>query len=119
MKQLLLILCLSPFQHDLVKHTIEIAKAAIQKRHKVSIFLFMDGVYNIMMTQDGEPFKLTPYFMQFQELIDMGVRIKICKLCKILRGVKDDNIPEKIKAEGIAVLNELILESDKVISFIR
>ena len=119
MKNLLIVLCLSPFQHELVDHTINITKATIKKEHKVSIFLFMDGVYNIMDTQEGEPFKLTPYYEQFKELTKLGVNIKICKLCKMLRGINDELIPNKIEAEGIAELNELILKSDKVISFIR
>jgi sulfur relay (sulfurtransferase) complex TusBCD TusD component (DsrE family) len=79
----------------------------------------MDGVYNLMMTQEGKPFRLTPFYKHFEELLELGASIKICKLCKILRGVKGDNIPSGVEAEGIAELNQMILEADKVLSFIR
>ncbi|RLI33385.1 sulfur reduction protein DsrE, partial [Candidatus Bathyarchaeota archaeon] len=46
MKKLLIILCETPFHSDKVDQTINIAEAAISKKHEVSVFLFMDGVYN-------------------------------------------------------------------------
>lgn len=117
MKQLLIILCETPFHSDKVDQTIKIAEAAISKKHAVSIFLFMDGVYNMTLTQDGTPFKTQSVSQRLQELLDKGVEIYCCNLCKILRGITEDRISPSIQSTGIAELNDLIAEADAVISF--
>ena len=58
--KLLLFLSDSPFQHESVDNAIEISEAALEKGHEVNIFLMMDGVYNPVNSQNGEPFQMTP-----------------------------------------------------------
>jgi sulfur relay (sulfurtransferase) complex TusBCD TusD component (DsrE family) len=118
MGNLLIILSETPFHSDKVEKALRIAEVAIKKTHDVSIFLFMDGVYNILNTQDGSPFKLMPIYKRIQELMDSGATIYSCKLCKILRGIEDNSIPDGIVVGGIAELNDLIGEADSIISFI-
>jgi hypothetical protein len=33
----------------------------------------MDGVYNLMTTQDGEPFRLTQFYEYFEELLKISM----------------------------------------------
>ena len=117
MKKLLIILCETPFHSDKVDLSIKIAEAAINGKHAVSIFLFMDGVYNMVSTQDGEPFRIQSVSQRLQDLMDKGVSVYCCKLCKILRGITDDMIHPNIQATGIAELNDLMDDADAVISF--
>jgi sulfur relay (sulfurtransferase) complex TusBCD TusD component (DsrE family) len=117
MKKLLIILCATPFHSDKVDQTIKISDAAINNKHEVSIFLFMDGVYNMTLTQDGAPFKIQSVSQRLQDLIEKGAAVYCCKLCKILRGITDEMISPDIQASGIAELNDLIAEADAVISF--
>jgi sulfur relay (sulfurtransferase) complex TusBCD TusD component (DsrE family) len=117
MKKILIILCETPFHSDKVDQSINIAEAAIKLDHTVSIFLFMDGVYNMTSTQDGAPFKIQSVSQRLQDLIEKGAAVYCCKLCKILRGITDEMISPDIQASGIAELNDLIAEADAVISF--
>jgi sulfur relay (sulfurtransferase) complex TusBCD TusD component (DsrE family) len=117
MKKLLIILCETPFHSDKVDQTIKIAEAAISKKHEVSVFLFMDGVYNMTSTQDGAPFKIQSVSQRLQDLINKGAAVYCCKLCTILRGITEDIAPSNIQATGVAELNDLIAEADAVISF--
>ena len=81
------------------------------------MFLYMDGVYNMTLTQDAEPFKMDSISTGLQGLIDKGAKVYCCKLCKILRGITDGLMSPNIQAFGIGELNELIDEADAVISF--
>lgn len=117
MGNLLIILCDTPFQSDRVDHALKIAEVALKKDHRVSIFLFMDGVYNMLNTQDGAPFNVVASSQRLSELMDRGAKIFCCKLCKILRGIEDSLIPFGIQVSGVSELNDLIADSDAVLSF--
>jgi sulfur relay (sulfurtransferase) complex TusBCD TusD component (DsrE family) len=117
MGNILIILCDTPFQSDRVDHALKIADVALKRNHEVSIFLFMDGIYNMLNTQDGSPFKIITTSQRLSELMVKGAKIFCCKLCKILRGLEDSLIPSGVQVTGISELNDLIADSDAVISF--
>lgn len=119
MANLHILLCLSPFQNSLVDQAIRIAETAADKDHTVSIFLYMDGVYNMMLTQDGSPFRLTPIYKRLEKLLEKGVKINTCKLCKLLRGISDDNMPDEIVSSGTGYLDDAFQDADIVLSFTR
>ena len=119
MGKLHIIQCLSPFQNELVDHALKIAEAALDKGHTVSMFLYMDGVYSMMLSQDGSPFKMESISHRLQALIQKGAQIKTCKLCKILRGIVDDNKPDEIEATGTGQLDDEFMEADTVLTFTR
>ena len=114
--KLLIFLCDSPFQNESVDHAIEIAKAALGKGHGVSIFLMMDGVYSPLMSQNGEPFKMSSVSQRLEELMQEGAEISACRVCMELRGVTRENIPENADIGGIFDLSEAIEESDVIVS---
>jgi len=116
--RLFIILGETPFQSELVNHVYNIANTALEMNHEVSIFLFMDGVYNMLNTQSGENFKVKPSFEELQALIDKGAKITCCRLCKELRGVTDSLISSDIITSGVALINDEIEDSDVVLSFL-
>jgi tRNA 2-thiouridine synthesizing protein D len=117
MGKLLLILCETPFQSENVDHAIQIAEKALEKGHEVSIFLFMDGVYNMIKTQNGNHFNLQTVSSQLQRLLARGAEITCCRLCKELRGLNEEMTPEGIRTIGIGELNDEISDADVVLSF--
>lgn len=117
MGHLLIVLCETPFHSDKTEKAFKIAEATLNQGHELSIFLFMDGVYNMIKTQNGEPFKVTPSSKRLKVLMEKGAKIYSCKLCKMLRGIEDYWMQEGIEASGIAELNDLMGVSDAVISF--
>jgi len=116
-KSFLLFLCESPFQHESAEQVCEIAKSALKKGHRVSIFMMMDGVYNPVKSQNGAPFNTTSISDRFSELLKQGVKMSACRVCMELRGVNETMYPEGITAGGIFDLSEMIAESDVVLNF--
>ena len=112
MGKLLIFLCDSPFQHESVDHSVEIVKKALDKGHKVSIYLMMDGVYNPLITQSGEPFHVESVSERLGELLSKGAKISGCRVCMELRGVNEKNIPIGID------ISEMVGDADVVLNMV-
>lgn len=117
-KTLLILLFDSPYQHDSAEQAYEIASAALRKGHKVNIFLMMDGVYNPVIYQNAETFRIRSISEKLVELIDRGARVTMCRVCAEVRGVTDEIIPESLDVGGIYDLADMVSESDVIINFI-
>ena len=116
--KILLILADTPFQSERVTHVINISKSALRMGHRVSIFLFMDGVYNMLQTQRGEVFKVSSVTDELADLAKMGARIMCCRLCSEIRGLGGSMKPDFVEDTGVGELNEEYADSDAVLSFI-
>ena len=116
--KLLILLTDSPFQHESVDHAIDIAKAAMRKGHGVGIYLMMDGVYNPLKAQNGEPFNTSSVSERFSELVREGVEVSTCRVCMELRGVGAEDLPEGFDVGGIFDLSEMVAEADVVLSLV-
>jgi sulfur relay (sulfurtransferase) complex TusBCD TusD component (DsrE family) len=116
--KLLLIIGYTPFQSERVNHSINLAKAALKQGHKVSIFLFMDGVYNMLNTQRGDLFKINSITNELDTLSQLGARIMCCKLCTEIRGVGGALKPAFVEETGVGELNDELEDTDAVVSFI-
>lgn len=117
MGRMLVLLCDSPYHHESVDHVIGLTRAAIGKGHEVDIYLMMDGVYNPLVSQSGEPFQMESVSNQFKALLGLGVKVSGCRVCMELRGVDADSLPLGIDAGGIFDLSEMLAEADIVLSF--
>lgn len=116
--KLLLILGDTPFHSERVTHSINLANAALRMGHRVSIFLFMDGVYNMLPTQRGDIFKVTSIVDELSSLSSRGARVMCCRLCVEIRGIGGTLKPGFVEVTGVGELNEEIDDSDAVLSFI-
>jgi len=114
---MLILLCESPFQHESVDHALEITKAALAKGHHVDVYLMMDGVYNPLKAQSGEPFHVDSVSSRISGLVDAGAKFSGCRVCMELRGVSAEDIPSGVDIGGIFDLSESLAEADAVISF--
>jgi len=116
--KLLILLADSPFQHESVDHAIEISRAAVRKGHRVSVYLMMDGVYDPVKAQNGEPFNTSSVSERFSELVREGVEVSTCRVCMELRGVGAEDFPEGIDVGGIFDLSEMVAEADVLLSLV-
>ena len=116
MGRMLILLCESPFQNEAVDHALEISKSALGKGHDVDIYLMMDGVYNPVKSQSGEPFHMDSISDRFKGLIDLGAKVSGCRVCMELRGVTEEMLPEGIDVGGIFDLGEMLSDADIVLS---
>lgn len=108
----------SPFQNESVDHALMIAETARRKGHNVNIYLMMDGVYNPITSQNGEPFNVSPISERLTELTRSGVNVSSCRVCMELRGVRKEDIPKEVDVGGIFDLSEMINESDVFLNFV-
>ena len=118
MGKILIILGETPFQSERVEHAFKIMRAARQGGHDASLFLFMDGVYNMTTTQRGDLFKTTSITKELEVLSKMGARIMCCKLCTELRGIGGALKPSFVEETGVGELNEELKDADSVLSFL-
>ena len=116
MGKMLILLCDSPFQNESVNNTLALTKAALDQGHEVDIYLMMDGVYNPLTKQSGEPFHMESISDQMKKIIQMGALVSGCRVCMELRGVVREDLPEGVDIGGIFDLSEGIAEADVVIS---
>jgi len=116
--KLVVIVSYTPFYSELSGLSLNIARTALKKGHKVTLFLFMDGVYNALNTQRGDLFKVESVNKILGELSDLKAKIIVCKLCSELRGVNESLIVSVAEATGVAELNDELLDADSVLSFI-
>jgi sulfur relay (sulfurtransferase) complex TusBCD TusD component (DsrE family) len=119
MGNLLIILGETPFHSDKTEQAFKIAETAVSLGHDLSFFLIMDGVYNVINSQNGEPFKVTPNSKRLKNLSERGARIFCCRLHTMIRGITLSLIPEGVELTGIPKLNDLFTSSDAVLSFTR
>jgi len=70
MGRLMILLCESPFQNDVLDEALEISKSALEKGHMVDMYLMMDGVYGPLNSQSGEPFHMDSASDKFKALIE-------------------------------------------------
>ena len=118
MGKIILIICSPPFQSDLTDKALKIADAALIRGHQVSIFLFMDGVYNMLATQNGEHFGVETSADRLKSLMSKGAVVSCCNLCKDLRGITESMMVEGINSSGISLINDEMDETNVVLSFI-
>ena len=111
MGKLLIILCDPPFQYERVEHALRTADTALDKGHRVSFYLLIDDVYNIITSQKGDVFRVIPISERLKELMLKGTRVTCCKLCMELRGLEESMMPEGVIVGGISDLNDEISEA--------
>jgi tRNA 2-thiouridine synthesizing protein D len=118
-KTLLLLLFDSPFQHDSAEQVYEIAKAAINKGYQVNVFLMMDGVYNLIISQDSSSLNTQTISERLKDLIEKGAKITICRVCMEIRGLEEKLLPAGSDVGGIFDLSDMVANSEVVLNFFR
>lgn len=105
-----------PFQTQHHETAAGIAKAALRKGHEVEMFLFLDGVYNALKTQDM-PYAKNQPVDHFKEVLSLGGKIIACGVCVAARGLEGGkNFIEGIEVAGLPQLSEQIDWADRFIS---
>jgi sulfur relay (sulfurtransferase) complex TusBCD TusD component (DsrE family) len=93
-----------------------VADAALEKSHKVTFFLFLDGVYNALGTQVFPAIEKLPMDF-FKALVARGAEIYACEVCSYNRGLDEGKDYYKgVKIVSVAFVSELASNCDKVIN---
>jgi len=116
MGKLLIVLFSPPWQSQNTDTVFELAKAAVEMGHEVTIFCDVDAVYNLIAKQIL-PGQSTPA-SKLAQLIEKGARVLACRESARLRGldVKKESIPGVVES-SLGKLAELMGEADRVVAF--
>jgi len=111
-----IILTGGPYQTQRWETACNIAKAALDRLHKVNFFLFLDGVYNALDTQSFAILDKLPKD-HFKELIARGASIYACEVCSYNRGLDEGKDYYKgVKIVSVGFVSGLVEECDRVIT---
>jgi len=116
MGKLLIILFSPPLQSQDTDTVYELAKAALEIGHEVTVFCDIDATYNLMASQ-VLPDQTTPA-SKVAQLIKAGVHILACRESARLRGIDvQKNLIEGVVEGSLGRLAELMEEADRIVAF--
>ncbi len=111
-----LVLTGGPYQTQRWETAYRISSAALDRQDKVTIFLFMDGVYNVLSTERFPAMERVPKDY-FSGLIQKGATIHACEVCANNRGLEEGKefLPG-VKLSGAMIVSDIVARCDRVIT---
>lgn len=92
------------------------ASAALNRSDGVTIFLYMDGVYNALATEDFASMQKLPKDY-LDSLLDHGANIYACVTCTDNRGLEDGkDYLKRVQITGATQASEMVSRCDRIIS---
>lgn len=105
-----------PYQTQRWETAYSIAEAALERSDKVTIFLYMDGVYNALRTEDF-PFMQRLPKDHVDSLLDKGAQVFACLTCTDNRGLEEGkDYLKRIQVTGATHAAEMVSECDRIIN---
>jgi len=116
MGKLLVILFSPPMQSQNTDTVYELARAAVEMGHEVTVFCDIDATYNLLATQILAD-KTTPA-SKISQLIKKGVHVLACRESARLRGIDvPRGLIEGVVESSLGKLAELMEEHDRIVAF--
>jgi len=111
-----IILTGGPYQTERWETACDLASAALDRKDSVTLFLFVDGVYNALATQKFPAIEKVPN-AYFKSLIERGATIYACEVCTNNRGLEEgkDFLPG-VKVQGAVVVSNMVATCDRVVT---
>jgi tRNA 2-thiouridine synthesizing protein D len=110
-----IILTEGPYQTQRWETACHIAQAAVDRAHRATFFLFINGVYNALGTQVFPALDRLP-MDSFKGLMARGVEIYACEVCTYNRGLDEGkDFYEGVKIVSVAFVARMVSECDKLI----
>jgi tRNA 2-thiouridine synthesizing protein D len=105
-----------PYQTQRWETAYRIAEAALRRSDQVTIFLYMDGVYNALATESFSSLETLPKD-NFSSLLDHGAHIYACKTCTNNRGlVEGKDFLARVEVTGATEASEMVSKCDRIIT---
>jgi tRNA 2-thiouridine synthesizing protein D len=105
-----------PYQTQRWETAYALANAALKRSDGVTIFLYMDGVYNALATQDFASMPKLP-MAHIDSLIDQGAGVFACLTCTDNRGLEDGKeYLKRVQLTGATKVSEMVSRCDRIIN---
>lgn len=111
MGKLLIILFTPPTQFQNTDTVYELANAAVEEGHEVTVFFDVEATFNLMKNQTMSANKIA-------QLVKHGVKVLLCRESARVRGIDvKDGLVEGVVESSLGKLSELMEEHDRIVSF--
>jgi len=105
-----------PYQTQRWETACKIAEAALKRSDTVTIFLYMDGVYNALSTEDFSAMEKLPKD-HFDYLLDRGAQVFACLTCTDNRGLEDGKgYLKRVQVTGATEAGEMVSKCERIIN---
>lgn len=106
----------APYGKERAWNALRLAQAMVAKGEEVNIFLLEDGVF-VAKRGQSPPAGYYNLEKMLKELIERGVKVRVCGTCTAARGLSQDDVNADVKMSGIMDLANWIKGSQHVLSF--
>ncbi len=111
-----ILLTLGPYQFENWETAYHIANAALEMKHDVLIFYYLDGVYNPIRYQKFPDMETLPKDC-WADILKKGGKIIACGICVNARGLENGkDYIDQVKVGGLPDFAEIIGEVDRIIT---
>lgn len=115
MGKLLIILFSSPMQSQNTHTVYELAQAALETKHEVTVFCDDDATYNLI-SMPSTPNKATPA-SKMEELVEKGAQVLACRESARIRGIDVKAFIKGVVESSLGKLAELMEQHDRIVAF--
>lgn len=113
-KKLTIMLIKGPYVSEGAEMALKTALQARRMGYDVAVFLYLDGAWNSHIT--GEKQYSNPGEW-IRSVLQRGIPVTCCKRCADARDLTEENMIDGVRITGSYPFMDLLMESDKVISF--
>lgn len=104
----------TPYGTDRAEKALRLAEAAINRGHKVGLFLSADGTYAALSGQGGSGLPQIGEILT--GLIAKSVKVELCGGCLRFRGLSADKLVAGTKPSTLRGLGRMVCQSDVVVN---
>jgi tRNA 2-thiouridine synthesizing protein D len=110
------LLTTGPYQVENAETLYKIASSALDKGHEVSIFQYLDGVYNPVKHQTFPDLSVLPKD-RFEDLARRGATVIACGVCVNARGLQGGKeYVDGVRVGGLPDFAEIVGEVDRLVT---
>ena len=113
-KTLTIMVTKGPYVSESADMAIQTALKAKKMGYNVNIFFYLDGVWNLHLKEDKE-FNNPGEWIKWA--IKKGINVYACERCSKARDLNKNNIIDGILISGSYKFIDMIINSDKVLTF--
>lgn len=107
----------SPYNHQAGDSAYNFIEAALQKGHDIQgVFFYCDGVYNANRLMDP-PSDDRNIARRWSALGARGIDLVVCIAAGKRRGIVNENLAENFRISGLGQLADMVMKSDRSITF--
>ena len=111
-----IILTGGPYQTERWETACGLASAALDRKDSVTLFLFLDGVYNALATQKFPAIDKVPN-VYFKSPLERGATVYACEVCTNNRGLEEGrDFLQGVKVQGAVVVSGIVGACDRVVT---